>query len=226
MKNDSTISPIGPSHIERQRGPDGGWKGVATRAGVTTAMALFVVLVFSGCETTKPPTQEDMAPAPSVKIEEGDSLGINFPGSPNLNTTQRVRQDGKIELQVVGEVTALGKTPAELEQELLKLYDKELVLKQVTVTLQSTSYPVYVSGLVVRPGKVLCDRPMTALEVIMEAGGFDHARANMKRVTVVRTENGQIKHFKLNLKAVLDGNSTQRFYVRPRDIVHIPEKTF
>jgi|ERR1051326_1451780 polysaccharide export outer membrane protein len=223
MKNDSTNSPIECSHIERRTVP--GRSGLRAK-GAALALAVAALAVFSGCETAKPPTAEDMAPAPSVKIEEGDSLGISFPGSPNLNTTQRVRQDGKIQLQVVGEVTALGKTPAELEEELLKLYDKELVLKQVTVTLQSTAYPVYVSGLVVRPGKVLCDRPMTALEVIMEAGGFDHTRANMKHVTVVRKQDGQLKHFKLNLKAVLEGQSMQQFYVRARDIVHVPEKSF
>lgn len=185
-----------------------------------------VILVpLMGC-VTPGPTDQEMAPYSSIKFEEGDALTITFPGSPNLNTTQRVRRDGKIDLQLVGEVTALGKTPAELEQELLKLYDKELVLKQVSVTLQSASYPVYVSGSVIRPGKIMADRPMTALEAVMEAGGFDHAKSNTKNVTVVRKEGGQLKHFKLNLKKVLDGSSKQQFYLRPGDIVHVPEKAF
>jgi len=47
-------------------------------------------------------------------------------------------------------------------------------------------------------GKIMSDRPITALEAIMEAGGFDYTKANLKAVTVIRTENGQTEHHKLN----------------------------
>jgi len=73
---------------------------------------------------------------------------------------------------------------------------------------------------------VSAERPMSALEAIMEAGGFDNAKANMKRVVVLRIEEGQPKHYILNLKRVLDGKSKQLFYLRPNDIVYVPEKMF
>ena len=44
----------------------------------------------------------------------------------------------------------------------------------------------------------------------MEAGGFDYSRANLKSVRVIRQENGQAKHFTLNLKKVVVGEDDGR----------------
>jgi polysaccharide export outer membrane protein len=83
---------------------------------------------------------------------------------------------------------------------------------------------VFVSGSVVRPGKITADHPITALEAIMEAGGFDSAKGNMEAVVVVRNEEGKTKNFTLNLKRVLDGQSSEAFYLKPSDIIFVPEK--
>jgi polysaccharide export outer membrane protein len=196
-------------------------------AGMAALLSVLTALV-SGCVTPPPTplTEKELTPFGSVKLRAGDVLVITFPGSPNLNTTQAIRRDGKISLPLVGELTANGKTPADLEKEVLKLYEPQLVTKEVFVNLQSSAYPVFVSGAVVRPGKIMCDRPMSALEAIMEAGGFDLTRANMKGVVVVREEEGRLKHHVLNLKLVFDGKSKQVFYVRPSDIIFVPEKRF
>ena len=60
----------------------------------------------------------------------------------------------------------------------------------------------------------------------MEAGGFDNTKANLKKVVVLRKEEGPLKHYILDLKSVLTGKSTQLFYLRPNDIVYVPEKVF
>ena len=191
-----------------------------------SALVCFVVVPFSGCTTTTRSFQEDWTPYASIKLIEGDALSITFPGSPDLNTVQRIRRDGKIDLKTVGEFPAAGKTPAELEKEILKLYEKDLLLKEVSVILQSSSYPVFVTGSVMHPGKLMAERPISALEAVMEAGGFDNAKANMRRVVVLRNEEGQLKRYVLDIKSVLDGRSKQLFYLRPSDIVYVPEKAF
>jgi polysaccharide export outer membrane protein len=189
-----------------------------------SALMCVIMTPISGCTTNPTPVFTD-APYASVKLTEGDALTITFPGSPNLNTAQKIRRDGKIVLPTVGEIQAAGKTPAELEKEILKLYEKDLVLKEVSVTPQSSSYPVFVTGSVIHPGKVMADRPISALEAVMEAGGFDNAKANMRKVGVLRNEDGQLKHFTLDLKCVLEGKC-KLFYLRPGDIVYVPEKVF
>jgi len=149
---------------------------------------------------------------------------IKFPGAPAMDTTQPIRRDGRISLQLVGEIYAAGLTPSELEAELSKAYSSQLLAKEVVVTVESSAFPVYVSGAVLRPGKIVSDRPITALEAIMEAGGFDYAKANVKSVAVIRRENGQTQHFTLNLKRVLQGVDTEQFALKPSDIIYVPER--
>lgn len=191
------------------------------------ANASFLVLL-AGCQTLPPTilTEKESTPYGSIRLREGDVIAVVFPGSTNLNTTQQIRRDGMIDLPLISEVRAVGKTPAELEKELLDQYGSKLVVKEVSVTILSSSYPVYVSGAVIRPGEVLAERPISALEAIMKAGGFDATKANTKAVVVVRNEAGQLKHYRLNLKLVLEGKSKQIFYLQPSDIVFVPERAF
>ncbi len=180
------------------------------------------------CETTKVSEAPVVPPgSPEVLVlREGDVVKITFPGAPDLDTTQQIRRDGKISLQMAGELQAAGVTPAELEKGILKLYAAQLVSKEVTVTVQSSAFPVFISGAVLRPGKVMVDRPMTALEAVMEAGGFNYKSANLREVSLVRNEDGKVKHFTLDLKLVLDGKESKPFYVRPSDIIFVPERAF
>jgi polysaccharide export outer membrane protein len=160
----------------------------------------------------------------SINLREGDVLKIIFPGSPTLDSTQVIRRDGKINLPLVGDVDAAGMTPTALEKKLVELYAPQLSSKQVTVQVESSSFPFYVTGMVQHPGKILTDHPITALEAVMEAGGFDYARADLKDVTVIRRENNIMKNYKLNLKAVLNGRKSDPFYLKPDDIVYVPER--
>ena len=96
--------------------------------------------------------------------------------------------------------------------------------KEVIVFVQSSSFPVFVSGAVIHPGKILSDHPITALEAVMEAGGFDYNTANLKSVKVIRNENGVMKNYVVNLKSILDGNANKPFYLKPSDIVYVPER--
>src|SRR5882672_2375321 len=149
------------------------------KAGAWLSFVWLVILVsaISGCSTPDfQPTDtisDKSDKSEPVLLREGDVVKITFPGAPNLNASQQIRRDGKITLQLIGEVTAAGKTRAALEAELLELYKPQLVTKEITVTVESSSFDVYVTGAVLKPGKVITSRPLTALEAIMEAGGPD-----------------------------------------------------
>lgn len=188
--------------------------------------ALAGVAVLAGCAA--PAANQVVAPAAAqspaeFKIEVGDVLKISFPGAPNLDSTQSVRRDGKVTLSMAGEVQAGGLTPAQLEKELLRLYAGQLVSNEVSVLVVSSSFPVFVSGAVLRPGKIVTDRPLSALEAVMEAGGFAE-KADMAAVRIVRQEEGATRNYTLDLKSVLEGKSTEPFYLRRSDIVFVPEK--
>ena len=192
-------------------------------------LAILGLILFTGCATNQSshtsPAVEEKPHSEIITLREGDTVKIDFPGSPNLDTTQQIRRDGKISLQLVGEVQASGLTPQELQDSLIKLYAPQIASKEITVSVESSTFPVFVTGAVVRPGKILSDHPMTALEAIMEAGGFDYATANMRSVKIIRNENGVMKHYTVNLKRVLDGDKDEvPFYLKPQDIIYVSER--
>ena len=188
-----------------------------------TALMAAATLTFAGCATPPPPPAVAVT-APVITLREGDTIKISFPGSANLDTTQQIRRDGKINLQLVGEVDAAGLTPDDLQKKLIDLYAPQISSKEVTVSLLSSTFPVFVNGEVAHPGKVMSDHPMTALEAVMEAGGFNPDTANMKAVKVNRLEGGKYKSYQLNLKDILDGKTSAPFYLKPNDIVYVPER--
>jgi polysaccharide export outer membrane protein len=162
--------------------------------------------------------------SPSQALREGDTIHISFPGAPSLDSTQTIRLDGKITLSTVGEMKVAGLTPPELEQQLLKAYDSQLVVKQVSVVLQSSTFVIYVTGAVLRPGKLVSDRVVTPLEAVIEAG-IDHDKANLKKVVVIReNENGKTERFKLNLNELFQGKPFEPFTLKPMDKIYVPEK--
>jgi polysaccharide export outer membrane protein len=197
-----------------------------TVPGALACLWLYCMVLLSGCQTAPtPPAPTDLRPFTTAILREGDSVKIAFPGAPNLDTTQQVRRDGKITLSLGGEIVAAGKTPAEIEKEILNLHGKQLAVQQVVVTVTSSAYPIYVSGTVLRPGKILADRPMTVLEAIMEAGGFDIAKANLKKVTVLREFEGQTMSYTIDMRKYLEGDKGAKpFYLKPADKIHVPQK--
>ena len=70
----------------------------------------------------------------------------------------------------------------------------------------------------------MSDHPLTALEAIMEAGGFDYSKANLKDVRVIRQESGREHTYVLNLKLVMQGKQVDPFYLKPYDIIYVPER--
>lgn len=195
---------------------------------ILSLLSLMATLVLTGCETSR--TQSNSLgtnAAPMVEpltLREGDTVLVSFPGAPDLNTEQAIKRDGKISLRG-GEVTASGKTIAELQKELLDIYGPQLVTKQVVVSLKASQFPVYVTGAVGRNGRLTVDRPLTALEAVMEAG-VDLNRANLKGVRVTRVTNGKTEVFMLNLDRWIKGRpgNEEPFYVKPSDILYVPEK--
>ena len=220
MKKDSNVDtgPVSPGEKpSHAAGPMLNW-----------GLAVWLLALATGCQTHNPPaggvTGPTSAPADIIALREGDILKIAFPGSPNLDTTQQIRRDGKITLPLIGEVQAAGMSTEALQRDLLKLYAPQLSTKEVTVTVASSTFPVFVTGSVIRPGKIMSDHPITALDAIMEAGGFDYTRANLKAVRVIRHEGDRTQNYTLNLKLVLEGKATKQFYLQPSDIVFVPER--
>jgi protein involved in polysaccharide export with SLBB domain len=181
-----------------------------------------------GCRSPKPVNEKPQITSAAhtelpITLGPGDVLEVKFLYTPELNVTQVVRPDGKIALQMIGEVVVKGKSPAQLKEHLLKQYTEHLKDPEIVILVQSLyDRSVFVSGQVVRPSIVEMPTRMTAMEAIMRAGGFDWRQAEAESVLVLRHEGSRWKGYKLNLKSAMEGTTTHCFYLQPKDIVHVP----
>jgi polysaccharide export outer membrane protein len=185
------------------------------------------LMVFSGCQTRRVAVIPDswMSP-PRGCLAPGDVVRLSFSGAPEYNQIQKVRADGRISLPIVGEIVADGKKPGELQKELAILYKPQMQNNEVVVALENGAMPVYVSGFVNRPGKIIIDRPTTVLEAIMEAGGFQQGYANPRKVILMRKSNGQHVPTRLDLSPALKGQPMCATYVSAFDVIYVPESIF
>ena len=192
------------------------------RMGLGLLSLVLTLLLWAGCAT--PPPQPESPKDTNIILREGDVLAITFPGSTNLNTVQQIRRDGMISLPLLGDVAAVDLTPAEFQDKVVKMFEPQVATRSVLVSVQSSAFPIFVTGAVQRPGKMLISEPTTVIDAILDGGGFDYQRANLHKVRVVRQGNGKTERFVLNLQLVLDGQNTKPFYVRANDIIFVPEK--
>lgn len=160
----------------------------------------------------------------SGDLGPGDVISVSYAGAPEMNLTQRIRADGRVSLPLIGDVRAAGKSLPSFQYSLESAYKSHLQEPKVVVTVVSAAAVVYVSGAVTQPGKVALDRPLTALEAIMEAGGFSPT-GDPKKVSVVRTINGTHQRYNLNMTNALSGTATA-FYLKPYDVVYVGQRVW
>ncbi len=192
--------------------------------GVVVGILLSVAL--SGChknlQPAKAPLEMAAEPPPPLILGPGDVLDVKFFYAPELNESQPVRPDGKITLQLVGDVEVSGKTPGELTGELIKAYTGQLKKPEVAVIVRSFySRRAYVAGEVKNPGLIPIPGQLTVLEAVMQAGGFNYLTADTRNVVVIRQRDGKFYGTALDYHSTLEGQANHTFYVQPLDIIYV-----
>ncbi len=97
-------------------------------------------------------TKVGKTPPQDYQIQVGDQLDIKFFFNPELNETVLVRPDGRIALQLVGEITVVGHTVEQIRAILIKTYSGQLKNPEVAVLLRSTNVPGEDSGTTAAEG--------------------------------------------------------------------------
>jgi polysaccharide export outer membrane protein len=189
------------------------------------ALVLLVGLAFACSPRVKEPrpTAPPETVAPAYLIRIGDALDIRFYKTPELNVIKvPVRSDGKISLDLIGDVQAAGLRPEELAHSLDQKYAKELEKPRVSVIVRAFGGQVFVSGEVKTPAAPPFAAGLTALQAISLAGGFSD-KASLNDVILMRLEGTQYHGYRLELKKALEGEDfTQDVRLRPADVVFVP----
>lgn len=200
-------------------------------------LAFTLALTALGCETGGNPVYDGEAQAPpqearerqtmvegEYRLRRGDVLEVRLAFNPELNQIAPIRPDGRLSLPRVGEVVVAGRTPGELQTELAQRYAAAVPYPDVSVVvLEFAQQQVYVGGEVRTPGLLDADSNLTALQAIMQAGGFLET-AETKNVVILRYQGTPKPLFMtIDLKDVLLGDGEEDLVLAPLDIVFVPK---
>jgi len=162
------------------------------------------------------------APVKDYLIQRGDRLSIKFFYTSELNENVTVRPDGRISLQLVGEVDAVGRTPRELSKSLRATYATLLSKPNVVVIVREfAGHRAYIGGEVNRPTMVPLDGNTTVAEAVFRAGGSKPTAA-LKSVILVRAGEKGREAFRIDLSGGFRAKATVPV-LQAYDLVYVPK---
>jgi polysaccharide export outer membrane protein len=162
-------------------------------------------------------------PEPLYVIQPNDLLEIFVWKEPDLTRKVLVRPDGCISLPLVQDLPAAGANPTELKERIEARLKEYLPAPNVTVVVEAIqSYRVYAVGKVQKPGSIIVEKPITVLQALSLAGGFqDYAKDD--EIAVIRTTGNESTVFEFNYKEVIRGRKPeQNIFLRSGDVVVVP----
>jgi len=160
---------------------------------------------------------------PTYVIKPNDLLEIVVWEEPDISRTVLVRPDGRISVPLVQDLRAAELTPVQLKEQMETRLKEYVESPNVTVIIQAIqSYKVYVIGKVQNPGGIVVEKPITVLQALTLAGGFQEY-AKESEISIVRTSGKEHLVFKFNYKNVIKGKQAEEnLLLRSGDVVVVP----
>ena len=187
------------------------------RAFILAATAAALVV---GNVPTVAYAQQAAAPGVAYRINPGDELEISVWGDERLQRTVRVLPDGTFAFPLVGQISAIGRLPAELERIITTGLQPQYrgPVPQVTVSVRNpTGFQFTVVGKVRSPGTFTPGRYVNALEALGIAGGPTEF-AELGNARIIRKSGQQIQTIRVRLSDILRGNTGS---LTPNDLPQI-----
>jgi polysaccharide biosynthesis/export protein len=156
-------------------------------------------------------------------IQPNDTLEIFVWKEPDLTRKVLVRPDGRISFPLIQDLQAAGSSPDELKNRIEGKLKEYLTSPNVTVIVDNIqSYKVFVVGKVQKPGSILAEKPITVLQALSLAGGFqDYAK--QASITILRNSGGQNFVLPFDYREVTRGKKPEENIVlRSGDVVVVP----
>ncbi len=160
----------------------------------------------------------------AYEIGPEDVLEVNFWQDPTLNTSVRVDLNGRITLDIIGDIEAAGKTAEQLQSEIVRqmsrLYKN---VSQAVVRVSEYNYQhVFVTGQVNSPGKKTFEEIPDLLTILNEAG-WSTETGDLSRVTIIRggERSGDIEVIDLS-RAIAERSVDQLPKINRQDAIDIP----
>jgi polysaccharide export outer membrane protein len=164
------------------------------------------------------------APETPYRLQAGDVIEIRLFYNPELNEQVQIRPDGRVSLQLIGEVELASKTIEQAVSFLQEKYVKDVRTPEMTIQVKTYgSQKVYVVGEVLHPGMLALPGPMTVYDAISEAGGIKLTGNRKVALLLRKGPNGAPEERRLMLfdKGALTADASMP--LGPFDVVMVPE---
>lgn len=155
-------------------------------------------------------------------VQPGDLLRVKFLFHPELDIRVPVRPDGKITLQVAGQIQAAGLTTTELEELIKEKSSERLRDPEISVLVaQVAESKIYVGGEVNNPGFVIFREGMTPLQAILDRGGFTDT-ARQDSVLRLSASQGYDQGTRLDFTGPLSEGTPEGTQLVSGDMLYVP----
>ncbi len=157
-----------------------------------------------------------------------DVLEITIWKNADLSKTVQVRPDGRVSLPLIGDVTAVGRTSAQLTEEISTRLKAFMENPTVSIVVKEVnSYAIYVLGEVTRPGRYPLKSKTTLLQAITLASGFTPVAARNKIVVFRFARDGEpLTKIKASYDdIVMRDGINQNIELKPGDTIVVPSET-
>jgi len=188
--------------------------------GLGLAAAL-VGMVALGCAS--PPAPPPQAPpVEGYVVGAPDDLRINILPEPEIEREVRVRPDGMISIDLIGDVQAAGLTPTQIAHSIQEKISRFKRDASVSVTVEdSPSQYVTVYGEVGTPGTFSLTAETRVSEAIGQVGGT-RPFASLNKIRVIRTDGKKTHVLRVRLSDISKGDLTTNFVVEEGDLIVVP----
>lgn len=162
---------------------------------------------------------QESAPVAEYILGPEDTIEIGIMGRPD-RTRAKIYSDGTIQMELLGKVTASGKTTRQLGSEIAQALKTGGFFANPVINVEVVNFAsryVTVLGNVATPGLVPIDRPYRLSEILARVGGV---RDNGADYVVVRPETGEEQRYLV--KALATGGAAEDPYVLPGSKIYSP----
>lgn len=187
-----------------------------TRA--TSWLLAGALLLLTGCiNPVSPPPVE----YPDYLVGAPDQLMVTVLPEPRVEQTLTVRPDGKVTVELVGDVQADGRTTQDIADEIQRRISRFKRGAAVTVALVSAESPsITVLGEVRRPSTFPLTRQMRVAEAMGSVGDLT-TFANDCRIRVIRAGD-PTRVYIVNMGEIRRGDLSTNIQVYGGDILYVP----
>ena len=161
-----------------------------------------------------------------------DQLNVFVWRNPELSAKVQVRPDGRITTPLIADMPAVGKTPAQLADDMKKAlseYVQNPIVQVIVENFSGTfSQQVRIVGATEKPASIPYRANMTLLDAMIAVGGLSqYAAGNKAKLVRYDRDTGKQHEYQLQIAKLLKrGDSSANVRLEPGDVIIIPESMF